>query len=133
MDKSLAEFLSDEGLTDNSDWSALYDAPRIHALLLDAARDTRALSYSEILGMLGFRFTRPKMRSLCRTLDAIDAQARAKGEPELAVLVVRESDGLPGQGWWTGREDYKGEWTGVAARAFVEGLQRKAFAFWRSD
>ena len=27
---------------------------------------------------------------------------RQRGEPELAVLVVRQSDGLPGQGWWVG-------------------------------
>lgn len=133
LDRTLAEFLGEDSPGEDQDWSALYDGPRIHALLLDAARGGRALSYSEILGLLGFRFTRPKMRALCRTLDAIDAQSRVDGEPELAVLVVRESDGLPGQGWWTGRQDYKGEWTGAAAKAFVARLQRKAFAHWRSN
>ncbi|MBD2843003.1 ribose-phosphate pyrophosphokinase [Erythrobacter sp. KMU-140] len=118
-------------MSEPEDWSAIHDTQRIRALLLAAAREERAVSYSEILGQLGFRFTRPKMRALCRTLDAIDADGRARGEPELAVLVVRESDGLPGQGWWTGRKDYSGEWTGEAARRFVRKLQRAAFKFWR--
>lgn len=133
MDKSLAEFLDESGLSAPADTSALYDKPRIRALLIEAAREGRALSYSEILGQLGFRFTRPKMRSLCRTLDAIDADGRAAGEPELAVLVVRESDRLPGQGWWTGRTDYTGEWTGAPAMRFVEHLQAKAFVYWQEQ
>ena len=33
-------------------------------------------------------------------LGAVDDEAAERGEPELAVLVVRQSDGLPGQGWW---------------------------------
>ena len=130
-DGTLGEFLSESGLAEDGDWSALHDVPRVTAMVRGAARAGRALSYSEALGQLGFRFTRPKMRALCRTLDAVDAKAKAAGEPELAVLVVRESDGLPGQGWWTGRGDYEGEWTGAKARRFVEGLQRRAFAYWR--
>lgn len=133
MDKSLAEFLDESGLSAPADTSALYDKKRIRALLIEAAREERAVSYSELLGQLGFRFTRPKMRTVCRTLDAIDADGRADAEPELAVLVVRESDRLPGQGWWTGREDYRGEWTGPEALSFVEGLQRQTFAFWRTS
>lgn len=130
MDRALGEFLSESGLADDSDWSALHDVKRVHALLLEAAREERALSYSEILGKLGFRFTRPKMRALCKTLDAVDIEGASRGEPELAVLVVRESDGLPGQGWWTGRRDYEGEWTGAKARRFVEELQQQAFEHW---
>ncbi len=74
------------------------------------------------------------MRALCRTLDAIDEACAARAEPELAVLVVRESDRLPGQGWWVGgrpvREGYEGPWTGPEALAFVHGLQQRAFAYW---
>lgn len=90
-----------------------------------------ALSYSELLNLIGHRFTRPKMRALCRTLDRIDVDGAAAGEPELAVLVVRESDGLPGQGWWTGRADWHGAWTGDAATAYVRAIQRRAFDHWR--
>jgi hypothetical protein len=53
-----------------------------------------------------------------------------RGEPELAVLVVREGDRLPGQGWWTGRTDYRGEWTGAVATAFVAALHTRAFSHW---
>lgn len=74
------------------------------------------------------------MRALCATLMHVDAQAEAAGEPELAVLVVRESDGLPGQGWWTTgahAHGYEGAWEGPEAKAFIAGLQDRAFAYWR--
>ena len=106
------------------------DLPEVRALLIAAARAGRDLSYSEMLLALGYRFSRPKMRSLCRLLDAIDAEGRSAGEPELAVLVVRESDRLPGQGWWVGRCDVPADWTGPAARAHVAALQSAAFAWW---
>ena len=117
-----------------TDLSPLYDVARIEAILRRAASEGRWLSYSEILLTLGFRFTRPKMRTLCKTLERVDARARARGrgEPELAVLVVREGDGLPGQGWWTGRRDYQGQWTGVEARAFIDTVQGRAFSYWKS-
>ena len=60
------------------------------------------ISYSEVLGLLGHHFSRPKMRALCKVLTFVDDEAEERGEPELAVLVVRQSDGLPGQGWWIG-------------------------------
>jgi hypothetical protein len=73
------------------------------------------------------------MRAYCRTLDAIDAAGAAAGEPGLAVLVVRESDRLPGQGWWNGAAEaygYKGEWTGPDAAALVKRLQAEVFDYW---
>ena len=106
------------------------DLPEIKALLIAAARAGRDLSYSEMLLALGYRFSRPKMRCLCRLLDASDEAGRAAAEPELAVLVVRESDRLPGQGWWVGRRDAPADWTGPAARAFVSEQQRAAFTWW---
>ena len=125
----LNEFLDDDPPTDTS---ALYDVDRIARLLRDAARSGEVLSYSELLLMLGYRFTRPKMRSLCKTLDVIDRRGAAADEPELAALVVREGDRLPGQGWWVGRSDYHGEWTGPAAKAYLDGIQARAFAYWRT-
>lgn len=109
------------------------DLPEVKALLLAAARAQRDLSYSEMLQALGYRFSRPKMRSLCRLLDAIDRAGRIDGEPELAVLVVRESDRLPGQGWWIGRRDAPATWTGPEARAYVAALQARAFAYWQDQ
>jgi hypothetical protein len=114
---------------------AIADVARVRTMLVEAARAGEAVSYSAALAQLGHRFTRPKMRALCKTLDAVDDAGRAAGEPELAVLVVRESDGLPGQGWWAGAQaflrGYDGLWEGPKARAFVDGLQREVFAYWQ--
>ena len=109
------------------------DLKAVRALLIAAARERRDVSYAELLMELGHRFTRPKMRALCRTLDAIDEAGREAGEPELAALVVRESDRVPGQGWWVGkvhRLGYEGPWTGKAALAFVKMRQALAFDYW---
>jgi len=110
------------------------DVALVRALLIAAARRGEWVSYSQALADLGTRFTRPKMRALCKTLGRIDELAAANGEPELAVLVVRESDGLPGQGWWVGRSalGYDGSWTGPEAAKLVRKLQRKAFLYWRA-
>lgn len=105
--------------------------PEIESLLRHAAADSRTFSYSELLQTLGHRFTRPRMRALCKLLDTIDARAAAAGQPELAALVVRESDRLPGQGWWTGRHDHAGAWTGAPARAYLAPIHAAAFAYWR--
>jgi hypothetical protein len=111
--------------------SRLSDVALITSILQDAAREGRVVSYSEMLVTLGFRFTRPKMRALCKTLDAVDREAEARGEPPLAPLVVRESDRLPGQGWWVGQQDYKGAWEGAEARAYLAGHQERAFRYWK--
>jgi hypothetical protein len=110
------------------------DVKAVRALLIAAARERRTVSYAELLMELGHRFTRPRMRALCRTLDAVDEAGRETGEPELAALVVRESDRLPGQGWWVGkvhRLGYEGPWTGKEALGFVKGRQELAFDYWR--
>ncbi|WP_119388827.1 ribose-phosphate pyrophosphokinase [Taklimakanibacter lacteus] len=111
----------------------LSDVKAVRALLIAAAREHREMSYSELLMELGHRFTRPKMRALCRALDTIDETGRDAGEPELAALVVRESDRLPGQGWWVGKVNrlgYEGPWTGKEALAFVRSRQQLAFDHW---
>src|ERR1044072_256787 len=55
--------------------------PRLRAMVVDAARERRSVSYSEALAGLGLRFSRPKMRAYCRTLDRIDEDGRAAGGP----------------------------------------------------
>ena len=130
--ETLAEWLEQEGIVPVDGPGAIADVPRVRGLLIDAARGRQALSYSEILGKLGHRFTRPKMRALCKTLDAIDSAGAVAGEPGLAVLVVRESDRLPGQGWWVGSNarGYAGSWTGPDAAEHVGKLQDQVFAYW---
>ena len=110
------------------------DAAEVRAYLIEAASAGHPLTYSELLASLGQGFTRPKMRALCKTLCAVDEEAEARGEPELAVLVVRQSDGLPGQGWWVGggatAHGYAGPWEGPKAAAFIRRMQQKAFDYW---
>ncbi|HEX8366219.1 MAG TPA: ribose-phosphate pyrophosphokinase [Allosphingosinicella sp.] len=114
----------------------LADPAEVRAHLVAAARAGHALTYSELLERLGYSFSRPKMRALCAMLGEIDAEAEARGEPELAVLVVRQSDGLPGQGWWVagGARDrgYHGPWEGPEARSLIGRVQAETFAFWQS-
>ena len=76
------------------------------------------------------------MRALCRILGTVDEAAALRGEPELAVLVVRQSDGLPGQGWWIAggarSRGYDGPWECPEARRFIDRVQAESFAFWQS-
>jgi len=122
-------------MIDQNSANSIADVARVRALLIGAAKAGEAISYSHLLAQLGHRFTRPKMRAVCKTLDIIDEAAIAAGEPELAVLVVRESDGLPGQGWWGGARafvlGYDGPWTGPQAMRLVKEQQRVAFDYWR--
>ncbi|KQN07305.1 hypothetical protein [Sphingomonas sp. Leaf25] len=119
---------------DHGGLGAIADVARVRALLIDAAREGQALTYSGLLLALGHGFTRPKMRALCRTLDVIDAAGAGMGEPGLAVLVVRQSDGLPGQGWWIDTATpagYADAWTGPNAAAHVRRHQQAAFSYWQ--
>lgn len=114
--------------------SGFQDPAEVRAHLIAAAAAGHPLTYSELLAQFGHDFTRPKMRALCRTLAAVDEDAAARGEPELAVLVVRQSDGLPGQGWWMGvaasAYAYRGPWEGPQAAALIRRVQQRAFDHW---
>ena len=137
--------------------AALAEPDQVRVHLIAAARAGIALSYSELLEQLGYSFSRPKMRELCKILGAIDEEGAARGEPELAVLVVRQSDGLPGQGWWVERarrapgttadcrgqfapaqpgggrdRGYQGPWEGPEAARFIARVQAETFAYWRA-
>jgi len=114
----------------------LADPAEVRRLLIQSAAAGEPITYSELLNALGHAFTRPKMRALCKVLAAVDEEAADRGEPELAVLVVRQSDGLPGHGWWIGGamlHGYDGLWTGPAAAKLVRKLQRQAFAYWKTN
>jgi hypothetical protein len=116
--------------------AALADPEEVRLHLVAAARAGTALSYGELLERLGYSFSRPKMRALCKILATVDEAGALRGEPELAVLVVRQSDGLPGQGWWVAggarSRGYEGPWEGAEARRFIDRVQSASFAFWKS-
>ncbi len=105
----------------------------VRAILVASAQAGEAISYSEVLGLLGHDFSRPKMRALCKVLGVVDEEAAERGEPELAVLVVRQSDRLPGQGWWVEgarKHGYTGLWEGPQAAKLIERLHAQAFEHW---
>jgi hypothetical protein len=98
----------------------LADPAEVRAILISAAQGGQAISYSEVL-------------ELCKVLTFVDEEAEERGEPELAVLVVRQSDGLPGQGWWVGgakKHGYTGLWEGPKAAKLIRKIQNQAFEFW---
>jgi hypothetical protein len=116
-----------------SEAGLLADPSEVRAILIASAKAGEAISYSEVLALLGHHFTRPKMRALCKVLAYVDDEAEGLGEPELAVLVVRQSDRLPGQGWWIGgakKHGYTGLWEGPAASRLIRKIQRQAFEYW---
>lgn len=115
----------------------LADPAEVRRLLIASASAGEPITYSELLSQLGHAFSRPKMRALCKVLGAVDDDAAERGEPELAVLVVRQSDGLPGQGWWVAGgamlHGYDGLWTGPGAVKLVRRLQSQAFDHWKAQ
>ena len=111
----------------------LVDIDRLEKLLIEAARARRSLTYAEVLAHFGIRITPRRVFALCRDLGAVCERNRARGEPELAVLVVRKSDRLPGEGffhslWRDGT--YDGPATGPAAATFIRRETERVFAYW---
>jgi hypothetical protein len=114
----------------------LADPAEARAILTACAKAGEAITYSDMLGLLGFVFSRPKMRALCKLLGVVDEEAEVRGEPELAVLVVRQSDGLPGQGWWVEgarKHGHAGPWEGPKAARLIRKIQGRAFEFWAEN
>ena len=114
----------------------LADPDEARAILVACAKAGEPITYSEMLALLGHAFTRPKMRALCKVLSVVDQEAEERGEPELAVLVVRQSDGLPGQGWWiegARAHGYDGLWEGPKAAKLIREVQGRTFEFWAAN
>lgn len=111
--------------------SAYLDIDALERLLLRAARSGRALGYGEVLGAFGRRVGRGSVAALCRDLGQVCRRNRERGEPELAVLVVRSGDRLPGEGYFRdlrAKGIYAGPSTGPEAEAIVAELQGRVFA-----
>ncbi|MDB5692746.1 MAG: ribose-phosphate pyrophosphokinae [Alphaproteobacteria bacterium] len=115
---------------------ALAEPAEVRVHLAAAASAGISLTYAELLERLGYAFSRPKMRALCAILGTVDEEGAERGEPELAVLVVRQSDGVPGQGWWVAggarSRGYQGPWEGPEAKRFIAAVQAETFAWWQS-
>jgi len=109
----------------------MLETDAIRSILINHAALGRTVTYSELFQQAGVPFSRPRVRALCKILAEIDREGRANGEPELAVLVVRGRDQLPGDGWWADRNRYMGPWEGEQAAAYVAEIQRKTQRFWQ--
>ena len=112
--------------------SGLVDVDALERLLIGAARARRSMTYAEVLAHFGIRITPRRVFALCRDLGEVCARNRARGAPELAVLVVRKADRLPGEGffhsyWRDGV--YDGPCTGSAAEAFIRAETERVFAY----
>ena len=112
--------------------SSLLDVDRLEAFLIEAARAQRTVTYGEVLRHFGKRVAPRYVYALCRDLGEVCRRNRARGEPELAVLVVRQADRLPGEGffrsaWQEGA--YDGAPTGPDARSFVRAETDRVFSF----
>ena len=112
----------------------LADPEEVRAILVASAKAGESISYSEVLELLGHHFTPAQDAGACaRCCRYVDDEAEERGEPELAVLVVRQSDRLPGQGWWVGgakKHGYTGLWEGPKAAKLIRKLQKQAFDYW---
>ena len=111
---------------------ALFPTDELEALLILKAGNGEAISYGEVFAWFGHRFQRFQVGQLCAALEEVDSRQRGQGRPELASLVVRQSDGLPGQGWWLskGHDEWNGPFVGPEAAMFVKRHQQRCFSYW---
>lgn len=108
----------------------MVDLDRLERVLIEAARERRPLTYGQLLAFFERRVTRITVSALCRDLGRMEERREGEGWPDLACLVVRRSDGLPGEGYFTSLSQagaYAGPSVGEPAEAFVRSRQEKAF------
>lgn len=111
----------------------MVDVDELERLLIEAATEKRSLAYGDVLRHFGKRTTPIRVFALCRDLGEVSARNRERGEPELAVLVVRKTDRLPGEGFFHGAWEegsYDGPATGPRAAAYIQGLTQTVFDYW---
>lgn len=114
---------------------SLFPVDELEALLIAHARAGESMSYGQVFAHFGMPFQRYQVGHLCAALDEVDRLQRGKNRPELAVLVVRANDRLPGQGWWLSKHPAQREWTGAfvgpEAEQYVAQITRRVFDWWR--
>jgi hypothetical protein len=109
----------------------LVELDRLERVLIEAARERRPVTYGQLLAFFGRRVTPITVSALCRDLGRVCERIEARGGPDVACLVVRKSDGLPGEGYFAClRTDtgYAGPSTGPEAERLLRARQALAFA-----
>lgn len=112
------------------DERAVVDLDRLERLLIAAARERRPVTYGQLLAFFERRLTPITVRALCRDLGRVESRRQGAGWPDLACLVVRRSDGLPGEGYFESlrREGaYAGPSTGPVAEEFLRARQAQVY------
>ena len=107
----------------------MVDLDLLEARLLKAALAGQAETYGSLLAFFERRVTPVMVAALCKDLGRVCERVEAAGGPDLACLVVRKSDGLPGAGYFTSLREaglYDGPPTGPAAERYVARAQRRA-------
>ena len=110
----------------------MVDLDRLERVVVRAARERRPLTYGQLLAYFGLRVGPVTVGGLCRDLGRVERRRAAEGWPDLACLVVRKSDGLPGEGYFAGLRAegvYAGPSEGPEAAAALRVLQERAFAW----
>ncbi len=79
----------------------MIDLDRLERVLIQAAREGRPVTYGQVLAFFGWKVTQVTVSALCRDLGRVAERRRGERWPDLACLVVRKSDGLPGEGYFT--------------------------------
>lgn len=114
----------------------MVDIDALEELLIEAAKARRTLAYSDVLRHFDKRVTPIRVFALCRDLGLVSERNRLRGEPELAVLVVRKTDRLPGEGFFRGPwqdGSYDGPATGPKAHAYIDRLTEAVFAHFAEE
>ena len=104
---------------------------RLHA----AALAGKPITYGALLAFFERRVGPNNVRALCRDIGQVTSRIEAAGGPDLACLVVRASDGLPGAGYFKSLRDagrYTGADTGPEAEAFIAREQALAQLYAKS-
>lgn len=107
----------------------MVDLDRLERVLIQAAVEERPVTYGQVLAFFGWKVTQITVGALCRDLGRIDERRAGEGWPDLACLVVRKSDGLPGEGYFTSVRDaaeYAGPSVGPPAVSFIRARQARA-------
>jgi len=108
------------------------DLDRLERVLIQAALESRPVTYGQVLAYFGWKVTQVTVGALCRDLAKIELRRRDEGWPDLACLVVRKSDRLPGEGYFASLRaegGYAGPSTGPAALTLVKARQASAHAW----
>lgn len=113
----------------------MVDLDKLQAVLEQAARERQSVTYGQLLRFFGHKVTRYGVAALCRDLGQVCRRVEEAGGPDLAVLVVRQADRLPGDGYFLGLVE-SGELPMVPPAgdrpAVVEARQARTFEHYAS-